>query len=314
MPKIQDKMRSKLIWSLKFFVMLAGLAYLIWSIQNSQTEFGLLFERWKTQPQSFAWIVIILITGSTLNWFGEIKKWQSLVGYISFIEALKQSVVSHSLALFTPNKLGEYGGKCMFYSKTEAPKIIALTGLGHLSQLLMTLFFGSFGLFLIYGSFEMFEIIHLKWSWMIVMLLLVFGIIMGFKPIKKKLWAVWLHFKHIKTEKSKPALFWSCFRYLIFAHQFLFLLWYFDAHISYVVGLSLISSVYLLSSLIPVLAFGDALIKGSIAVVLMSYFSIPASTVMLTVFLMWLGNVVLPAGLGYIWLWAWQPQFSKLNK
>lgn len=291
--------------------MLIGLVFLVWSIQSSQTEFGLLSEHWGSQPQSIIWAILILIGGSTLNWFGEVKKWQKLVGHISFVEALKQSLVGHSLALFTPNKWGEYGGKCLFYAKAQSSKIIALTGLGHLSQLIMTLLFGSFGLLLIYSAFDSFKMMQLKWSWLIVLSFILIGIALSFKVIRHKLLSIWFQFKTIKQEKITSALLWSGFRYAVFAHQFLVLLWCFDADVGYVLSLSLISSVYILSSIVPVLAIGDAVVKGSVAVVLMSFFGLPVSAVLLSVFLMWIGNVILPAFFGYLWLWSWQPAYLK---
>ncbi len=313
MPKIQDKMRQKLILGLKYFVMLVGFAFMVWSIQSSKTEFSLLSKHWQTRPQSIVWAILILISGSILNWFGEVKKWQKLVEHISFIEALKQSLIGHCLSLFTPNKWGEYGGKCLFYRKEQSSKIIALTGLGHLSQLTMTLGFGTLGVLLIYKNFDLFEVFQLKWSWLILLSFLLIGIALSFKVIRQELWLILLQFKNIKPKKITTALYWSGFRYVIFAHQFLFLLWCFDADVGYVSGLGVISSVYILSSIVPVLAVGDALIKGSVAVVLMSFVGVSVSAVLLTVFLMWISNVLLPSGFGYFWLWSWQPAYLKSN-
>ncbi|MBS3737403.1 MAG: hypothetical protein KGY51_00200 [Psychroflexus sp.] len=311
MPKIQDKIGHKLIWSLKIFMTLIGFALVIWFVQSSKTEFDLLSNHWQAQPILTVWAVLILILGSVLNWYGEIKKWQKLVGNISSVESLKQSLIGHSLSLFTPNKWGEYGGKCLFYAKAQSSKIIALTGLGHLSQLTITLFFGLFGLLLIYSKFDLFEVLQLKWSWLVLLSLFVIGAAVSFKVIRRKLWSIWLQFKSIKQEKITAALLWSAFRYVIFAHQFLLLLWCFDAGVGYVLGLSLISSVYILSSIVPVLAIGDAVVKGSVAVMLMSFFGFPVSAVLITVFLMWIGNVILPAVSGLLWLWSWQPAYLK---
>lgn len=309
MPKIQDKIRQRLIWGLKIFVMLMGFAFLVWTLQNSQTEFNLLSEHWQKRPQTFVWVIMVLSVGSILNWFGEIKKWQGLIGSISFLEALRQSLVGHSLALFTPNKWGEYGGKCLFYTKSQSSKIIALIGLGHFSQLMMTVLFGSFGILMIYSSFQIFEIIQLKWSWAITASFLLTLAALSFKPIRTKFTSIWFHFKTISTEKIKTAFMWSGFRYVVFAHQFLFLMWCFGNTVNYSLGITIISLVYLLSSIVPVLAIGDALVKGTVAIVLMSYFNLPISSVLITVFLMWIGNVLFPALFGYVWLWSWQPQY-----
>lgn len=309
MPKIQDKTRRRLVWALKFLLTLAGLVIVVWSIQSSNTEFNLISEQWQNNSKTLILALVILGIGSILNWFGEVKKWQGLVDSISFKEAVKQSLVGHSLALFTPNKWGEYGGKCLFYTKKQTSKIIALVGLGHLSQLTMTLLFGCFGLLSVYRTIEIMEIIQFKWPWVVLLSILLIGLVLSFKIVRKKLWNIWLNFRKIKAEKIKSTLLWSGFRYVVFSHQFLFLMWCLGADVSYVLGLSLISTVYLLSSMLPIFAIGDAFVKGSVAVVLMSLFGLPVSVVLLTVFLMWIGNVLLPASLGYFWLWSWQPHF-----
>ena len=308
MPKIQDKMRSILFWSLKFFVMLLGIAFLFWSLQSSRNELILLSDQWSQNWQTIAWATLILSIGSFLNWFGEIKKWYHLIGNISFFEATKQSLIGHSLALFTPNKWGEYGGKCLFYPKHLSAKIIANTGAGHLAQLIMTLSFGALGLGFGLQSFKVFELIQIRWSWMILLPLL-FILLFYFKIIRQKIGLVIKNLLSLESLKIKKTLFWSGFRYMIFAHQFLLLLWCFGAEMSYANGIILISLVYLFASVIPAFAIADVVVKGSIAITLMSFVGIEASTVLVVVFVMWVGNTLLPAFMGYLWIWAWQPAF-----
>ena len=310
MPNLKDKIVSKSVLSLKALVMSLGIAFLFWSLQSSDSEFSMLSNHWQKEPVVIFKALLILIFLSFLNWFGEIKKWFHLVGNISFHEATRQSLISHSLSLLTPNKLGEYGGKCLFFPKNISAKIIALTGFGNLSQLFMTLIFGGFGLWFSFGHLKIYELVQVKWSWMMLLPLLIV-IAFCFKVIRQKLWTVFKSFKKIENSKVKKTLLWSGFRYVVFAHQFLFLLWCFGAQLNYMNGITTISLVYLFSSVIPIFAITDVVVKGSIAVTLMTFAGLPVSMVLVTVFVMWLGNTILPAVIGYFWLWSWQSTFIK---
>ena len=166
--------------------------------------------------------------------------------------------------------MGRIRRKMFVYSKKSSTKIILFTGLGHFCQLMATLIFGVLGLWICAIQFEILDVLKFKWSWMILFpfLIVIFGFY--FKAIRQKAKSIFKSLKQIKSSKIKRALKWSVFRYIIFAHQFLFLLWIFGAEISYVNGLGLIFLVYLTASAIPVFAIADVVVKGSMAITLMS--------------------------------------------
>lgn len=249
-------------------------------------------------------IALILISLSFLNWMGEVIKWQKLVLNIDFKSSAKQSLISHSLALFTPQKLGEYGGKCMFYPKAQSYKIVALTASSHLTQLLTTICFGLLGILILASQINITEIFAFKWSWLFIIIPCLFG----FKIIRKQFKKMYSEFEKIEGSIFKKALFWSVFRYLMFSHQFLVLMWVFGIDIGYVEGMAVISLVYLTASLLPVFALADAVVKGSVALTIMSLIGYPNPALLVISFLMWMSNVMFPALLGYIWMLFWKPE------
>jgi hypothetical protein len=60
-----------------------------------------------------------------LNHF-EILKWQNLVSFLYKIskEATKQVLAALTAGLFTPNGIGEYAGKAMFFDKSATKKVL----------------------------------------------------------------------------------------------------------------------------------------------------------------------------------------------
>ena len=81
-------------------------------------------------------------------------------------------------------------------------------------------------------------------------------------------------------------------------YQFYYLLVIFGVDISYIDAMIIITSMYLISSLIPSIFIFDVVIKGSIAVYLFSIIGINELTILCVVMLMWLLNFVLPSIFG----------------
>lgn len=302
MPKIQDISRSQLIWGLKFLVIGLGLWYIISYFDSVAYNDISIFDGLHLQNSIL--VIFVLLIFSALNWFGEIKKWHNLIGDISINLSAKQSFIAHSLSIFTPQKLGEFGGKCLFYSKAERYKIISLTSAGHFTQLMSTLFFGVFGAIILINELNIFQFLSLQWSWS----LLLFPAFLLVKPLKLQLKIIYKEIKHIERRKIIGAFGWSIFRYLFFAHQFYLLLILFEIQIPYLQSLCAISLVYFVASVLPVFALADALVKGSIALSIFNTIGYTGPSILAIVFLMWISNVMIPALIGYIWMLKWRPK------
>ncbi|MCK5402416.1 MAG: hypothetical protein KAJ28_12350, partial [Flavobacteriaceae bacterium] len=101
-------------------------------------------------------ILFVLIL-TIFNWFFEILKWQNLVSFIkniSFFEALKQSLAAHTASLFTPNRIGEYGAKAIYFAKPLRKRILLLNLIGNISQMTTTLLFGIIGFALFISIYD----------------------------------------------------------------------------------------------------------------------------------------------------------------
>ena len=66
--------------------------------------------------------IVLLLLFTLINWLLEIKKWKILaqrVMEISLIEATRQSLSSLTFSLITPNRIGEYGAKALYFKKEK---------------------------------------------------------------------------------------------------------------------------------------------------------------------------------------------------
>jgi len=246
-------------------------------------------------------VLFILFLFTFFNWFLEIFKWKTLVSTIeniSFFEASKQSLSSLTASLLTPNRIGEYGAKAIYYRKKERYKILFLNFLGNFNQMLVTLLFGVFGLsFLIRFLPTTIELSLLQ----IIGVFIIFAVIFLFsfhKTGKIYLNKIAGQLKSIGTKIHILNFNFSVLRYLVFSHQFYFLLFIFGADLDYFNAMPIIFTMYLFASLIPGFVVFDWLIKGSVAVSLFEVFHVNEVLILSVTSIMWLANFALPALIG----------------
>jgi hypothetical protein len=179
MISISHKAKQFLIVVTKLLIV-GGAFYFIYNqLANNDKldweKFIVLFKK----NQSVAGISFILLL-SVLNRFFEILKWQNLVSYlheISLAEASKQVLGALTAGLFTPNGIGEYAGKALFFEKSKAKKIVFLNLICNGIQMILSIVFGTIGLWILGYQF-----------WVLILLISVLGFwILGFGLKKFKI-------------------------------------------------------------------------------------------------------------------------------
>lgn len=308
---------------IKLSLVIAAFYFIYFKLSNNNTlPFSDFLElASKNDVFSIAHLVFLILL-STGNWCFEILKWQTLVKplkQISFFEATEQSLGSLMVSLFTPNRIGEYGAKALFYNKTQIKHIVPINGLHNLLQLSVSFIFGSIGLL----CFISIHSTHLNYTKPILGAVLCIGFIVlayfALSKIRLKQSTSWLnkllHF--VKTYPKKPVILglnFSIIRYLLFSFQFYYLLNIFGVDIVYLNAMIIISTMYLLASVIPSLAIFDFVIKGSFGVYLFSFLNIEAITIIQITTIMWIFNFALPSLIGsyFVLTFKWpKPQISK---
>ena len=246
--------------------------------------------------------IAFLVGLSSLNWFFEILKWKTLVQWvtpISLKRATEQTLGALTASLFTPNRIGDYGAKAMYFAPPLKKRILLLNLLNNASQMGITFMLGLAGLVLLQTHFNV--ELALKKALKIATLLVLIGSVIGFglNRIKGQTWPKLISFfKTFPKPKLMHALCLALVRYAIFSFQFYWLLRLFNVPITYFDAMIMISSMYLLASIIPSLAIFDVVIKGSISVYLFGLLGVNAITVLSTVTIMWVLNFALPSILG----------------
>ena len=260
-------------------------------------KFIVLFQK----NQSVGGIFFILLL-SVLNRFFEILKWQNLVSFlheISLPEATKQVLGALTAGLFTPNGVGEYAGKALFFEKSKAKKVVFLNLICNGIQMILSVIFGIFGLLYFNANYN---IITSKTVLILFgICLLLFGILFVSKKINIKGYSIEKLIHKIneipKSIHQKNIVLAIC-RYLVFSHQYYFLFLAFDVDLPYFTLMATIASVYFLASSLPTFQFLDFAVKGSVAVYFFGILGVNEWIVVFISTLMWFLNVVLPVVIG----------------
>ena len=144
MITLSSKVKQFLVFLVKLLVVVAAF-YFIYNQLSTNTKLNWAQLGALLQAKATFLNVFFILTLSVLNRFLEILKWQNLVSsfkLISIFEATKQVLASLTAGIFTPNGIGEYAGKALFYPKVDTKKIIFLNLICNGVQMVVTIFFG----------------------------------------------------------------------------------------------------------------------------------------------------------------------------
>ena len=241
-------------------------------------------------------LLFLMLGLSIANRFLEILKWKNLVSFISPIttyEATKQVLAALTAGIITPNGIGEYAGKALYFEKIKTKKIIFLNLICNGIQMILTVILGTIGLFII-G--------YWKWSLLILLIisLLLFVSFIS-KNIKIKgysITSILQKIKEIPKKIHRKNIFLGFLRYIIFSHQYYLLFIILDVQLPYVTLISSIAVVYFLASSLPSFQMFDFVVKGSVALFFFGKYNINEWIVLYVSTVMWFLNVVLPVIIG----------------
>ncbi|HRI58134.1 MAG TPA: lysylphosphatidylglycerol synthase transmembrane domain-containing protein [Saprospiraceae bacterium] len=256
-----------------------------------------------------------------VNWLAEVQKWQPFVARyepMSQWKALKAVLAGSSFALFTPNRLGEYGGRILFVRPENQWKALIANGVGSLSQYLVLLAGGVFGGVWFAGNM-------LEWSGQRLM----YALILAFMPLcvlfyfnfnirlfipllsRIPLLKRWeslfreIHFlEKIDRRELAYVLVWSIFRYIVYSTQYVLLLQFFEINTTISAGYAGVATIYLLQTVVPLPALAGLLVRGSLAVFVWSHFGANEICSLAATFVLWIINLILPALLGTFSLYS----------
>ena len=301
MNTIPDKAKQFLTALVKLLIV-GGAFYFIYNqlVNNDKLDWQPFIEKFRDSWSVLGVLFILFL--SFLNRFLEILKWKNLVSsfrIISVSTATKHVLAALTASIFTPNGIGEYAGKALYFEKGETKKIIFLNLINNGIQMLLSVVFGIFGL--LYFNAE-FDVITTKTVGIIFAIFCV-GVLGSFLfksfTIKGYSLEKLLHkINQIPKTIHQRNILLGISRYLVFSHQYYFLFLAFGVELPYLMLMATVASVYFLASSLPTFQFLDFAVKGSVAIYFFAMLGVNEWIIIFISTLMWFLNVVLPVIIG----------------
>lgn len=270
------------------------------------------------------------------NWGIESYKWQKMIAKvesISFINACKAVLSGVTVSIFTPNRVGEFGGRVVYLDRSDWIKGALISSLCALAQLIIIIPLGILGLlFFLPAYFDINTYLYLLIAFIslafIILLVLMFLNISLFESaiekfnlkLFKQIKIKWIkkinHYLKVFSYYTLQELIYLlliCFmRYMVFSVQFWFMLKIFGITLPLFTGLALISVIFFAMTIIPTFAITEIGVRTSVAVFIIGSYMHPlipieqlntiapgfSPSVIASSFSLWLINLALPALIG----------------
>lgn len=150
--------KSKKLLSILFkaAIIILAFSFIFQKLSNNQNiaNFQLISKNLSQQSVIIVLSTIFLLM--FLNWFLEALKWKYLVQKIENIsirKAVESVFCGLTWAVFTPNRIGEYGGRVFFLSPRKRIMGAVAMGVGAIGQLVVTNILGSMAILWFVGNF-----------------------------------------------------------------------------------------------------------------------------------------------------------------
>lgn len=314
---ISQKPSPAFILALKIAV-LAGLGWAVyhqvWSREDAGALWHTFADHWSGSGKWLLWAAVFLVP---VNWGLESQKWRCLLCRfipISFWQSYRAILAGVAISLFTPNRMGEYGGRVLGVEARHGWKAVLATLVGSMSQWLVLFGMGFFGL-AIFSSYVAFrnEAI-LPGLFAAGALLVGFLAYLFFHLYRLPHWLrripfyryfhryfrmVALVHRYRKRDLGK-VLSLAGLRYLTYSVQYFLLLQFLGVDVSPWVGFAGISTLFLFQTSLPLPPVVGLLARGEAALFVWGPFSDQPLSILAASYGLFIINLSVPALLGAI--------------
>ena len=269
-------------------------------------------------------VLVLVIFLMFLNWFVESLKWRFLISKIEKVSiktSLRAVFSGITVSSFTPNRVGEYGGRVFCLKHADRIQGVLITVIGSMAQLIVTIVFGLVGILLLPNLMPSFDLFlkDLEFSYPIILFVIillstllillflnasVFTILLSKFRFLAKFSKYSKVFSFYSSSELLEVLVYSFVRYIIFTSQYFILLNIFSVEVSYINSMILITTMLFVVSVIPTVAIAEIGIRGSVALYLFGLLSNNSIGILSATFSLWIINLVLPALIGIIFIFT----------
>lgn len=309
--------------SLNLFIKVLVILLLLWVLYRQilgRDDIDTIYAVFKKQLRNGNYLYLIAtIVLMPLNWLFETLKWRVLIRKFEqqkIWRSYKAILSGVTLSIFTPNRIGEYGGRILLVKPENNWKAIIATLVGSFSQLLVLLSMGFVGL--IYFTNHYLEMPTIaSWGIEVLGVFLIIGMLFCFYNVKvlipvakripyshrlKKFVKDVKVLKNYTSKELSQALWYSLARYGTYSLQYYLLLLFFGIKIPISAAFAGISTIFLVQTSIPLPPLWDLLARGEVALQIWGVFDANEISILAATFSLWVINLIIPALIGTVFI------------
>ncbi len=269
------------------------------------------------------YLLLLMLLLMCINWSIEARKWQLLirpVQQVNLFTGFKAVLSGLSFSLFIPNGAGEYLGRMLYLGEGNRLRSVAVSFVGSLSQVIVTLLIGVTGLHYLLASVPAFGAgsIGLSKFWLKALLyaVYIFIIFFLFLYFKISLFVTWfekipfVHKHRVFVDSLETfegpllarILSLSLLRYMVFVSQYVLMFYLCNVKIPPLWTISSVSVLFLLLAIVPTIPIAELGVRGEISIKVFGLLTQNALGVVSAAGFIWLINIIIPSLIGSLFV------------
>jgi len=297
---------------------LAGLGWVIYRQVWSKEHVGDLVAAFRSHwTGEVMWLLVAAVALVPVNWGLETQKWRCLMARfipVSFWQGYRAILAGVAFSLFTPNRMGEYGGRALGVEKRHGWKAVLATLAGSMSQWVVLFGMGFIGLgifstFAVFGREDMLPWLLAGGAVLVPALFLLFLHLYRIPGwLQKAPFYGYLHrylrvFSLMRRYRKKDlgkVLGLAFLRYATYSLQYFLVLHFLGIGVSPLAGFSGIATLFLIQTSLPLPPVIGLFARGEAALFVWGQFSDQSLPILAASFGLFIINLTAPALLGAV--------------
>jgi hypothetical protein len=289
--------KQRVIQWLKLAIVLIALYY----VSTRIAQHAALFKDVVLSPDVYTLPLLVVVLLLPVNIAMETFRWKTLVRHvqhINFLTALKGVLSGFTTALASPNRMGEFVGRVLFMPEQYRVAAGIVSGIGGILQVLVTTLVALPILIFHDDIFQLVTSTDHLFPLLAVVVIIPFSILFIFPKS-------WLNAIKSATQIPGKRLSWAAsftiIRFTIYSIQLAILLSAFSS-CGLAEALQCAVLVYFFVTVIPTFAWTEIVVRGTVSGIVAGALGISEEAAIISASLLWIVNVVVPAGFGAILL------------
>ncbi|HRX94588.1 MAG TPA: lysylphosphatidylglycerol synthase domain-containing protein [Chitinophagaceae bacterium] len=329
------KVSKNIKFFINYFLGPVLFVWLAWSVYRqimAQPDLG---KAWQHVRQSFnsplIWNLVIVVLLMFVNWAIEAVKWKisvKEVQEVNFAKAFMAVLSGVSFAVSTPNRVGEYLGRVLYMKEGNRLKTISITITGSISQLIITLFIGCIGLYVLRPAIIEQHLISSLWMQVIFYGVLATAIVLTVFYFRLSWLVKWIEkipgsrrfvylveaIEHFDATLLIRLLSLSLLRFIVFIIQYYLLFDLFGVNMGWWQTFWTVSVSFLVMAIIPTISLLELVQRGNVVAAIVGLYSANIVGMSFATASIWFINLVIPAIAGSLLILRMRKIISEKNE